>query len=205
MKSPRELVSVEVIEDNTVVKHEHKWEKENLVTIVKGEYIYDIMKCSVCGITGKRYGLSSDVQRDSKYRAKIYDTCDGAIKKLNKINNYSINTIFCHGEYKLCINTNYIIKAKNESIANKEALEIENEISKYIKVFYSIGKRDIFVNVIENPYFNRASIIKYTFCDKTKTKKEFIDSLEDNYDGYFSIYKSNLIFESISYGISNCE
>lgn len=118
---------------------------------------------------------------------------------------YSINYIFRHENYDIWINTNYVIKAENESIAMKETLEIEGEISKYIKVYYYTGKRDIIVSVIDNPYFNRAFITKYIYRNKTKTKKEFINSLEDDYDGYFSHNHSEVIFESISYGVSDYE
>ena len=36
----------------------HKWEKKSLVTERGG---YDIMLCRLCGATGRRYGLSSNV------------------------------------------------------------------------------------------------------------------------------------------------
>jgi hypothetical protein len=80
----RELVDVIVVDENSEVIHQHNWEKQNLVTIVRGNSIYDTMKCSMCGITGKRYGLVG-IQRDSKYKAKCYDTCEGAIKQMNKL------------------------------------------------------------------------------------------------------------------------
>lgn len=83
---PRELVGVIVIKEQSEILHQHIWEKQNLITIVKGSQSYDIMKCSVCGITGKRYGLSDVIKRDSKYKAKVYDTCQGAIKQIKKHN-----------------------------------------------------------------------------------------------------------------------
>lgn len=121
----------------------------------------------------------------------------------NDLVSYNINYIFCDGNYNLCINTNYIIKAENEDIAMKEASKIEEEISKYIMVYYYTGKRDIVVSVLENPYFNKAFIEKYICFNQTKTKKDFITSLEYDYDGYFSANHSKLIFEPISYGVSN--
>lgn len=122
-----------------------------------------------------------------------------------KSNRYNVNYIFCDGKYNIWVDTNYVIKAENEVIAMKEALTIEGKISQYVKVYYCTGKKDIVVSVIDNPYFNEAFITKYTICDKTKDKKDFVNSLEDDYDGYFSIYKSNLIFEPISFGVNICK
>jgi transcription elongation factor Elf1 len=38
---------------------EHVFEKQNLVTVVKGRKNYDTYKCTICGITVKSYGLST--------------------------------------------------------------------------------------------------------------------------------------------------
>ena len=82
---PRELINVEII-DNNETKHEHDWQKQNIITIIKGSNIYDIMKCSRCGITAKKYGLDNIV-RDAKYKAKIYDYCEDALRQLEKLAN----------------------------------------------------------------------------------------------------------------------
>lgn len=84
-ESPRELVSVEVTKLSSVVGHNHDWEKQNLITIVKSGNAYDIMKCSRCNVTGKRYGIGGEVRRDSKYKAKIYNTCESAINQIEKL------------------------------------------------------------------------------------------------------------------------
>lgn len=84
-ETARELIGVMVIDENSEVIRNHKWEKQNLVTIIKGGSSYDIMECSVCGITGKRYGLGGVVKRDSKYNANCYNTCDGAIAQMKKL------------------------------------------------------------------------------------------------------------------------
>ncbi|MCY9738144.1 hypothetical protein M5X17_31115 [Paenibacillus alvei] len=70
----RELVDVVVLNEDTVIEHE--WEKTNLFTIVRGTKNYDTMQCKCCGVTGKRFGLSDVVTRDSKYKAKKYDKCN---------------------------------------------------------------------------------------------------------------------------------
>ncbi|WP_195617480.1 hypothetical protein [Clostridium paraputrificum] len=126
-------------------------------------------------------------------------------KKIVLLKRYNVDFIFSDGNYNIWVNTNYIINAENETIAMKESSAIEEKISKYIKVYYYTGKRDIAVSVIDNPYFSEAFITKYTICDETKDKKDFIDSLEDNYDGYFSRNHSKLIFEPISYGVNYCK
>lgn len=65
-------------------KIEHRWGKTNLVTIDNGrQRLHDTARCSVCGITGKRFGLG-DVTRDPRYKAAGYETCNGAIKLLAK-------------------------------------------------------------------------------------------------------------------------
>ncbi|MCT4544610.1 MAG: hypothetical protein N4A63_13800 [Vallitalea sp.] len=83
-ESPRKLLGVIVL-DNSDVKHKHDWRKTNLATITRGGMSYDKMICTRCGVTGKRYGFSSVVKRDSKYKAKIYDTCEDATKQMKKL------------------------------------------------------------------------------------------------------------------------
>ena len=72
---PRELLKVEVIdEENTC----HDWIKrtDGMSVSFRGRVV-DLMFCKQCGATGKRYGLSSDIKRDSKYRAKKWEHCPG--------------------------------------------------------------------------------------------------------------------------------
>lgn len=84
MESPRELVNVEIIENESEVIYKHAFVKQNLYTISSNNGTYDIVKCERCGVTGKRYGLTN-IKRDAKYKAKIYDTCNGAIKQIEKL------------------------------------------------------------------------------------------------------------------------
>jgi hypothetical protein len=46
----------------------HAFEKVNIVTIVRGGKAYDVYRCRVCGLTGKRYGFSETlvVKKDIK-------------------------------------------------------------------------------------------------------------------------------------------
>lgn len=83
-ESPRELISVEIIEEISD-EIEHNWEKQNLVTLKNNVGYHDKYKCSSCGITGKIYGISGTVTRDSKYKAKIYNECHSAKKQLEKL------------------------------------------------------------------------------------------------------------------------
>lgn len=75
----RELVGVRVLEDEPTVL-DHVWSKENLFTVENRGRYYDVMRCKRCGITGKRFGLSGSVRRDSKYRAKKYEKCRAALE-----------------------------------------------------------------------------------------------------------------------------
>ena len=58
----------------------HEWDKTNLVTIIKGRFSYDTYKCSICGITGKRFGLNNYVIRDDKYNHTKYENCNWKFK-----------------------------------------------------------------------------------------------------------------------------
>jgi len=74
---PRELLRVEIIDDNN--KKFHNWIKRTYGMSVKfrGATV-DLMYCSRCGITGKRYGFYSNVKIDSKFRKKAYKECHTA-------------------------------------------------------------------------------------------------------------------------------
>jgi hypothetical protein len=71
----RELLEV-VMLDASKATAAHSWHKTNLVSIrTAGGGIHDTYRCTNCGITGKRYGLSPGVTIDSKYKAKVYTDC----------------------------------------------------------------------------------------------------------------------------------
>lgn len=75
-EKPRELVEVSISETMKKSKMPHEWIKQNIVTVIWRGVSYDIMRCAKCGITGKRFGLSGVILRDSKYKAKKYNNCD---------------------------------------------------------------------------------------------------------------------------------
>ncbi len=77
----RELVSVEELPDEPVA---HGWQKTNLVTVQRGSSMYDTYRCTQCGITGKRYGLSGEVKRDSIFKSPGYADCKKAQKLVNR-------------------------------------------------------------------------------------------------------------------------
>ncbi len=54
---------------------EHDWEKRNLFTVCGKEGMYDVYGCTVCGITGKRFGLGGRIVRDKKYKSDKYKFC----------------------------------------------------------------------------------------------------------------------------------
>ena len=83
-ESPRELLSVELVEQLTVVLNDHSWEKQNSFTIIRGGSIYDIMKCQICGVTGKRHGIGNGIKRDTKFNGKCYNKCETAMDQINK-------------------------------------------------------------------------------------------------------------------------
>lgn len=75
-EKPRRLVRI-VATEATAPKPfvtEHRWEKQNLVTISDRNGLYDKMKCKICGATGKRYGLRDVTPDKSKFAiCKGYD------------------------------------------------------------------------------------------------------------------------------------
>jgi len=81
-ESPRKLLRVEVLDQAS--QKEHSWVKQNAMTVVKGGMMYDVLKCSVCGISAKRYGIGEKIIVDTKYRAKVYGCCDTALAYLRR-------------------------------------------------------------------------------------------------------------------------
>lgn len=85
----RVFIRAELIDDD-VPAVEHQWEKQNAMTRERNGRMFDILKCRVCGITAKRYGVNH-VMADSQYRAKVYRICSTAkahlAKKANKLEN----------------------------------------------------------------------------------------------------------------------
>jgi hypothetical protein len=76
----RKLIDVIFDSAENNEKSQHVWEKTNLYTIFDPRLgTYDTMRCIVCRITAKRYGLTS-IKIDSKYRAKGYKMCPPEVK-----------------------------------------------------------------------------------------------------------------------------
>lgn len=73
----RQLLRVEVIEQGN--ERHHKWVKrtDGMSVPFRGCAV-DLMFCSACGITGKRFGVAGHVKIDSKYRKKAYLECHTA-------------------------------------------------------------------------------------------------------------------------------
>ncbi len=78
-ESKRELVRCEI--EGEVPPAEHKWAKSSVMTQVmtgtaRHGANYDKMECERCHVTGKRYGLHSHVNLDSKFTLKAFRRCD---------------------------------------------------------------------------------------------------------------------------------
>ena len=74
-ENPREVEKIEILDELVLPMKKHIWEKQNMVTIVGKGIPYDKYKCTECGVTGKRFGLSPNVIRDSKFEALKYAHC----------------------------------------------------------------------------------------------------------------------------------
>lgn len=79
-ESPRQLLEVVKLSD---VNEKHAWYKltSGQSVIFRG-HVVDIMECSCCHITGKRFGLNSFIKIDSKYKKKAFQKCNTAMKEL---------------------------------------------------------------------------------------------------------------------------
>jgi hypothetical protein len=78
----REFVSAREIAE---APQEHVWEKANLVTETdRLGRMFDRARCTRCGVTGRRYGLSGAVTRDREFVAASYARCDLAMKLIEK-------------------------------------------------------------------------------------------------------------------------
>jgi len=78
----RVLHEVEILDVDSVERH--TWKKLSLVTEVNRHGHHDRMQCENCSITGKRYGIGGGVTVDSRYKSKVYQRCDTALKHMIK-------------------------------------------------------------------------------------------------------------------------
>jgi hypothetical protein len=88
----RTLVKVTIDEEQQKISAphgdvEHAWEKTNCMTQQSGKYTcYDSYRCKECGVTGKRFGLSPNIELDSKFKKAGYKYCNTAKKLIEKRN-----------------------------------------------------------------------------------------------------------------------
>lgn len=80
----RELVEVKESQQKKGMMSSHAWQKTSLTTQIVHGQMFDAMRCSVCGITGKRYGLSTVMMRDAQYRSNGFASCGRSIELLKK-------------------------------------------------------------------------------------------------------------------------
>jgi len=83
-EKPRTLLEVTISEAPSDV---HMWTKTNLATIQDRGQMYDTAKCSVCGITARRYRLEPVFTRDKKFSAKSFDSCAQSVVLLARRRN----------------------------------------------------------------------------------------------------------------------
>lgn len=76
---PRKLIRIDVDRTDEAIKGTHVWSKTNAVTVVERGRTFDRMKCEVCSVTGKRFGLDR-IKRDAVFKAKKYEHCTQPVK-----------------------------------------------------------------------------------------------------------------------------
>jgi hypothetical protein len=72
-ENPRCLLKIKIINRGNPIDHD--WKKSNLITIKKGNKVFDTYQCNRCGATGKRYGLSPKITIDAKCKTKKHRDC----------------------------------------------------------------------------------------------------------------------------------
>lgn len=78
----RRFIKAEIIGETANPKH--RWSKTSLTTQnFRGRHA-DLMKCEVCGITGKRFTLGEFVKIDSAFKARAFIRCDTAVEFIRK-------------------------------------------------------------------------------------------------------------------------
>jgi hypothetical protein len=77
-ESKRRLLGVKIIVSSRAA---HDWYKrtDGMSVEFRGRYV-DVFECRTCGITGKRFSLSGSIRRDSKFKAKKYESCFDAAR-----------------------------------------------------------------------------------------------------------------------------
>ena len=78
-ESKREVVDVTISYERSRLVH--IWEKTNLVTISNNQGSYDTARCSLCGVTGKRFGLGQNIRLDPKYKKMDPKYCNKKEKR----------------------------------------------------------------------------------------------------------------------------
>lgn len=74
-ETARKMLSFELVGE----PKDHTWEKQNVFTEQRAGSFFDRYKCKKCNITGRRYGIGGSMVLDSKFKAKVYRTCDTSI------------------------------------------------------------------------------------------------------------------------------
>lgn len=69
---------------NESARQAHRWRKKNAATRRDRLGLYDVHECERCGVTGKRFGLSGTIKRDSIFRANVYGNCSFAFSRLRR-------------------------------------------------------------------------------------------------------------------------
>jgi hypothetical protein len=62
------------MQKSSIKDSQHNWEKTNLISIKSSKGCYDTVKCTKCGMRGKRYNLST-VEVLNKYKYEHVNMC----------------------------------------------------------------------------------------------------------------------------------
>lgn len=73
-EAAREVLDARIVGEGKGAAHSYR--KQNLYTLSDHRGYFDNVKCEVCGVTARRYGVDHIV-RQAPYRAKKYQYCQG--------------------------------------------------------------------------------------------------------------------------------
>jgi hypothetical protein len=77
---------IELVTAKAEGERKHSWDTKER-NKVNGSELFDVMRCGVCGVSGRRYGLSDNsIRIDPKYRHTLFKSCDTSLAHAESVN-----------------------------------------------------------------------------------------------------------------------
>ncbi|MCU7667697.1 hypothetical protein [Bacillus thuringiensis] len=136
---------------------------------------------------------------------------------------YTIDFLFCEGNFSMVVNTNHIFEVTSEEAKKKLSSSLEGKISRFLNPYYDKEENKIVIEIIDNGFFDEAWVSNFSYYDETKgeylnidglypvqnpkcetsvSEEEFKTLIKNEYKEYLES-KECLTFESVSYGVNS--